>query len=259
MRSRCFFGVCLLVLLGGCGKGGREEVPAATPTPVTSLVEPKVTKPAPQSEYQASLGLAAEQNKDSRVELISPTPTPTPEPVQTEPTYPVGVNIFGWTAVPDKNLDGSSCKEYLSGVSLVDAGTFWGTHLTEDDFFGGGKYLVGVEQNPDDEERGNLQSVGWLANNLGKMKAEDAVKFTNLHVIGHLSDEHLALLCSYDWYSVHGLDDTLVIFEDISGTLRTEDFKEGDIFSATVFVHNVKVEDNLNGKRVVVVEYDIFR
>ena len=155
-------------------------------------------------------------------------------------------------------MDGSSCKAYQKSVSLNDFGSHWGTSLTEDDFKGGDFYMVGVEQNPDDTLRGDLQSTGWLIDNLDKMNDNDAIKFTNLHVIGDLSQSHVALLCSYDWYSAFGLKDTVVVFEDISNTLNVKDFKDGDIFSATVFRHNIKVVPNVHGQRVIVVQYAVF-
>ena len=218
--------------------------------------EPEVVQPV--NEYQASLGLEAERNRDERVDVKDPDPYVPPEPVtEAKAKYPPTVNIFDNTAVPDKNVDGSSCKAYMNGVTLSDFGVLWGEDLTDDDFTGNSRYLVGVEQNPQDFNRGDLQSVGWLIENLGTMQANDCIKFTNLHVIGSLSSSHVALLCSYDWYSAFGLKDTLVVFEDHSGTLKVEDFKEGDIFSATAYVHNIKIVE-ANGQKVVVVSYEVF-
>ena len=214
-----------------------------------------------QSEYQASLGLNAEKG-DGRVEVTAtPTPTETATPeVQKTPKYEVVTNVFDHTNVPKVNVDGSSCKKYLSNVSLADFGTYWGNDLTKADFKGNKRYLVGVKQNPDDYEKGSLSSVGWLSNKLsaGALKSNDCVKFTNLHVIGSLSDTHVALLCSYDWYSAFGLKDTLVVFEDISNTLKKSDFKNGSIFSATVYVHNMKVK-TVNNEKVVVCQYATFK
>ena len=118
--------------------------------------------------------------------------------------------------------------------------------------------VIGVDQNPKDVEKYDLQSVGWLKDNLKSLDKNTAVKFTNLHIIGSLSNTHVALLCSYDWYSVFGLRDTLVVFEDISGQLNVKDFKEGDIFSATVFAHNIKRVD-VNGQSVICVQYNVFK
>lgn len=212
----------------------------------------------PVEQYKNSLGLDADNEEDERVVVKEPEP-PKPE-VREEvkrAKYPPSVIVFDNTAVPVKNVDGSSCKDYLSGVALADFDTLWGSSLTEDDFNSETRYLVGVEQNPDDFNRGDLQSVGWLIQHLGELNASDCVKFTNLHVIGSLSSSHVALLCSYDWYSAFGLKETLVVFEDISGTLKTSDFNDGDVFSASVYVHNMKTED-VNGQTVVCVEYDVF-
>lgn len=229
---------------------------SCTPLPTATEI------PEPVSKYQSSLGLDKDKGDDGRVEVKEDTKdkkkTPTKK-VQKEPKYRVLVNIFDSTSVPSTNMDGSSCKAYLNGVSLKDFGTYWGSNLTDDDFKGGNKYLIGVEQSKDDTEKGDLESVGWLIDNFPLLNDNDAIKFTNLHVIGSLSDTHVALLCSYDWYSAFGLKDTLVVFEDISNTLNVSDFKDGDIFSATVFKHNVKIENKINGQRVVVVQYNTFK
>ena len=214
-----------------------------------------------KDSYKQQLGIGNE-DKDQRVKVDrdEPTEAPTEEPKQTEPTYAVATKVFNHTEVPKVNMDGSRCKDYYAKVKLSDFGTFWGTSLTQEDFIGHKKYLVGVEQDNVTAEKGDLQSVGWLIDNLNaeKFQANDCIKFTNLHVIGALASDHVALLCSYDWYSAFGLDDTLVVFEDISGTLKPSDFTDGDVFSATVFVHNCKVLPSVAGKRVVVVEYALY-
>lgn len=220
------------------------------------------TTEAPQDSYKQSLGIGNEDDS-GRVEVERDTESATAteaEPIQTEPTFDILVNNFTHTEVPVKNMDGSSCKNYQSKVTLSDFGSYWGSKLTDEDFIGHKKYLVGVEQDNVTAEKGDLQSVGWLIDNLNaeKFQSNDAIKFTNLHIIGSLADDHVALLCSYDWYSAFGLDDTLVVFEDISGTLKASNFKDGDVFSATVFVHNCKVEENVAGQRVVCVQYATF-
>ena len=157
----------------------------------------------------------------------------------------------------NKNVDGSSYKDYQNRVKLADFGTMWGNSLTEDDFYCEKRILVGVSQNPNDFQRGDLQSVGWLIEHFAEIQPSDCIRFTNLHVIGSLSNDHVALLCSYDWYSAFGIKDTLVVFEDISGTLKTSDFKDGDIFSASVYGHNLKVV-KVGGFNVVCAEYAVF-
>lgn len=228
-------------------------------TQSSQIKQDEITKKEPENTYKNSLGLDANKDKDERInyEIETETqPEPT-EPIQTEPTYTPVVIIYDHTAVPKKNMDGSSCKAYQSSVKLADFGTFWGSPLTDDDFKAGNFYMVGVTQNSDDVLKGDLQSTGWLADNIDSLAENDCIKFTNLHVIGSLSDTHTALLCSYDWYSAFGLKDTLVVFEDISNTLSPSDFKDGDIFSALVFRHNVKVE-TVKGQRVIVVQYATF-
>ncbi len=183
------------------------------------------------------------------------------EPVEVDvpkSSYNIEVHIFDRTDVPVTNVDGSHCSDYLEKVSLADFGTMWGSDLTEDDFNSTTKYLVGVEQDTKNYEHGDLMSVGWVYDKFDDMPENAAIKFTNLHVIGSLSSTHTAVLCSYDWYSVFGLKDTLVVFEDMSGTLDPADFKDGVVFYATVFKHNCKVMENVNGQRVLCVEYNVF-
>ena len=253
--------IAFVFMLKACGGVSVTDV-VPTPTivvdPNSSLIQDVEVTKAPVSQYQSSL--VPDKDDDGRVVVLDPTKTPTPTPTpQLEPTYTTQVTIFDWTSVPKRNMDGSSCKKYQEGVKLADFGTQWGTELTEDDFYGGDLYLIGVEQNPEDTIKGNLQSVGWLIRNKDIFQEHDAIKFTNLHVIGSLSETHVALLCSYDWYSAHGLKETLVVFEDISGTLKNEDFKDGDIFSATIYAHNFKVVEDVNGQTVVVVQYNTFK
>lgn len=242
-------------------KANSESVDISTTQAVqsTQIKQDEEVKKEPENTYKNSLGLDADKDKDERIEYEIETeapPEPT-EPVQTDPTYTPVVTIYDHTSVPKKNMDGSSCKAYQSSVKLADFGTFWGSSLTDDDFKAGNFYMVGVEQNPDDTLKCDLQSTGWLIDNLSSLKDNDCIKFTNLHVIGSLSDTHTALLCSYDWYSAFGLKDTLVVFEDISNTLSPSDFEDGDIFSALVFRHNIKVE-TVKGQRVIVVQYATF-
>ena len=215
------------------------------------------TKTYKTTGYIDSLSYRAET--DGRVEYKEKEEEEQVEQVEIkEPTYNLEVHIYDSTGVPDTMVDGSSCKEYLENVSLADFGTMWGTELTEDDYNSTIKYLVGVKQDKNNFERGDLNSVGWLMDNLSTLSPETAIKFTNLHVIGSLSSTHTAVLCSYDWYSAFGLKDTLVVFEDISGTLDMDSFTDGAIFYATVFAHNCKIVEDVNGQRVLVVQYNVF-
>lgn len=214
--------------------------------------EPVVTE---EPSYESSLANRVEdkkkdstkKNKVEKEEVVK----------EIVPNIEVSCNVFTKTRVPNRNVDGSSCKSYLNGVTLADFDTFWGDKLDVNDMKSETKYLVGVDQDDIDVEIADLQSVGWLISNFNKLKKHDAIKFTNLHVIGKLSDDHVAVLCSYDWYSVFGMKDTLVVFEDISGTLKKKDFKAGAVFSATVFVHNMKVV-KVNGQNVVCVQYNTY-
>lgn len=241
-------------------KAAQEEADrlAAMQAEQNRLNQDQVEEEEPKDEYQNLLGLDADKWSDERVEVKEPEDEEPPPPVvKRTPRYPVEVNVFDNTAVPKVNMDGSRCKDYYDKVSLADFGTYWGSDLTEEDFIGNTRYYVGVAEenyNP----LNDLESVGWLITNLSTLQPNDVIQFTNLHVIGSLSKTHVALLCSYDWYSAFGLDDTLVVFEDISKTLNVDDFKDGDIFSATVFVHNIKVVDNVAGKRVLVCEYQTY-
>ena len=211
-----------------------------------------------QSSYQASLGINTGNSTKTDIK-VKPTEEET-SPTETEPlkpSYDLTVQVFDHTGVPTRNNDGSSYKGYLSKVTLSDFGSKWGTALTEADFTSYNKVLVGVEQNPDNTEIGDLQSTGWLIEHLDELADDTAIRFTNLHVVGSLSDTHLAVLCSYDWYSAFGMKNTLVVFEDISGTLDKNMLGDGDIFEGTVFKHNTKVV-NVNGQNVICVQYNTY-
>lgn len=216
----------------------------------------------PEDKYQSSLGLDADKWKDERVDVTdsSEEEEEPPPVVKRTPRYAVGARVFGFREVPSYSQDPKDrdCfNRYYGTVTLADFGTFWGSSLTQEDFIGNTCYYVGVAEE-DYNPINNIQSVGWLISNFSTLQPNDTVQFTNLHVIGTLSKSHVALLCSYDWYSAYGLQDTLVVFEDISGTLDVDGFKAGDIFEATVFVHNIKILDDVAGERVVVVQYQTY-
>lgn len=222
---------------------------------VIQPTEELTTEEAPTPSYESSLNKKEDKKNNSKVDKVTTEDETLEELV---PNFDVTCNVFGQTKVPVKNVDGSSCKAYLDSIYLADFDTYWGTSLDVNDMKSTTKHLVGVDQDNIEEEVADLQSVGWLISNFEKLDKHDAIKFTNLHVIGSLSDSHVAVLCSYDWYSAYGLKDTLVLFEDISGTLTTEDFIDGAIFSATAFVHNIKVV-NVKGQNVVCVQYNVFK
>lgn len=253
--------ICLFVRSSNLKKRAAEEeaarILAEQQAAQAALEQDTVEEKEPQDEYQNRLGLDSEKYGDERVPVKDPDEDEeeTPPVVKRTPRYELEVKVFDHTEVPKRNMDGSSCKAYFDKVSMADFGTFWGSDLTEDDFIGNTRIYVGVKEenyNP----LNDLESSGWLITHLSELQPNDLVQFTNLHVIGSLSKTHVALLCSYDWYSAFGLDDTLIVFEDISGKLETSDFADGDIFSAGVFVHNIKVLDDVAGKRVIVCEYD---
>lgn len=237
-----------------------EQEEAEEAARLAALEQDQVEPEQPIDSYRHKLGLDGDYATEERVEVVEQDGTEIEVKPETtkRAKYDTTVIIYDHTGVPQTNVDGSSCLTYMEGVTLDNFGSYWGTALTEDDFNGNQRYLVGVSQNRDDFLKGDLQSVGWLIDNLGSLEPNDCIKFTDLHVIGDLSDSHVAMLCSSDWYSAFGLKDTLLVFEDISGSLKTSDFSDGDTFSATVFVHNIKIEPDVNGQRVVCLEYATF-
>lgn len=225
-----------------------------------------------QSDYQSSLSIKAQEEKKKQDEIAkkkaeqeeeerkkAEEEAERKEQENREPTYGDAVVVWGSDGVPDKMEDGRSIKDYLSKVSLSDFGSKWGDALTLEDKFTEDIYMVGVDQNPNDTLKGvQNQSFGWLIDNIDNLPDNGAIKFTDLNVVGSLADDHVALLCCYNWYSVWGLKETMLVFEDISGTLSTDDFKSGDIFSAYIYKHNVKVTD-VNGQTVICVQYNKFQ
>ena len=255
------FGIMLIIRFVNLSRKKNQPDEASTTMEVISQepVSEEQTEGTTENPYKSEMGLNEKKgNADGRINIIvTEESTEEQHYVQENPTYPVSVEIFDKTDVPKVNMDGSSCKAYFNSVKLDSFGSYWGSSLTDADFYGANRYLVGVDQNPDDAEIGDLQSTGWLIDHLDGMNENDVIKFTNLHTIGSFSDSHVALLCSYDWYSAFGLDDTLVVFEDISGTLKAKKFTDGVIFSAVVYKHNIQVKE-VNGKRVICVQYNIF-
>lgn len=239
---------------------------------VTSEDEEEIDDEEEQSEYQSELSITARQEEEEKekeeARLAELEKRRQAEEEQKrvakarknmKPTY--GDEVICWDSdgVPDLMVDGSSCKAYYKGVSISDFGSMWGKKLTNDDKFTTDFCMIGVDQNPKDVIVGrDNQSLGWLVSNYSKLSEHTAIKFTDLNTIGSLSKSHVALLCSYDWYSAFGMENTLVFFEDISDTLKKSNFKSGTIFSAVVYKHNVKIK-NVNGQTVVCVQYNTFK
>lgn len=236
-----------------------KEVKKKQEVQIKPTVEPTV-EPTPTPTYESSLSID-ERLKEEKIKKKQAEEKrkaiEKKKHKKIKPHFDVTCKVFTHTDVPKRNVDGSSCRAYRKKVNLIDFGTAWGSRLTNADRKSTTKILVGVDQDDIDEEIADLQSVGWLISHIGGMKGNTAIKFTNLHVIDKLSKDHVALLCSYDWYSVFGMEDTLVVFEDISGSLKVKDFRAGDVFEATAFVHNIKVT-HVNGQSVVCVQYNTY-
>lgn len=225
------------------------------------------------SEYQSSLSIKAKEEQSKTEEARKRLEEKKAEKERkeqeekakkaaeiAEPTYGSEVKIWekGKDTVPERMDDGSSIKNYYSSISLSDFGSMWGSKLTQEDKLTENFYMVGVDQNPDDYVKGvQLQSFGWLIENLNSLPKNSAIKFADLHVVGSLADDHMAILACYNWYSVWGMKETLMVFEDMSGTLNPADFQPGDVFSAMIYAHNIKIE-KVNGQTVICVQYDKF-
>ena len=229
-----------------------------------------------QSQYQSSLSIQAKEEQQKQREIEKKLAEQEEQKKAKEeakqkaaleaampPEYPAEVVVWGSDGVPDRMEDGNSIKEWHEQCRLDSLNSGWGASLTKKDKRTETLYGIGVDQNPDDAIKTlQLHSFGWLIDSLndGKLDKNGAIKFTDLNVVGKIptDDGHVALVCCYDWYSVWGLRDTLMIFEDISGTLKAKDFHAGDIMSAIAYVHNVKAV-NYGGRRVVCVEYNTFK
>ena len=208
----------------------------------------------PIGDYQSGIGGKGDNRVDPSAYV---PPSETSAPVREEMANPPYVTVWDWSNVPSRGRDNSSFTGYMDKVDITKFSSKWGSSLTDDDYRSEVRHLVGMFQNEDDEVRGDLQSLGWLINGLDGLGANDCVRFTDLHVMKHCSKTHVAMLCMYNWYSAFGLKDVLVFFEDISGTLSTDDFKAGDIFTAVAYVHNIKLE-TVNKQTVVNVQYALY-
>lgn len=225
-----------------------------------------------QSSYQSGLSIKAQEESKKQAEIeqklkekqeeesrIKAEEARRQEELSKEPTYGDKILVWGHDTVRDVLDDGSSPKKYFDSIKLSDFGSKWGSDLSIEDKFTEDIVMVGVNQNENDVLKGvQNQSFGWLIDNLDNLSKNCAVKFTDLNIIGSLSNDHVALLCCYNWYSVWGLKETLLVFEDISNTLNISDFNSGDIFSAFIYVHNIKVE-KVNGQTVICVQYNTFK
>lgn len=270
-------GVVLAIFIVMCciravnlSKKANEPAPEVSQTvPETPIEEEQETE---QSDYQSSLSIKAKEEESKKEEAEKRLAEKRAEEERkkqeeeakkaaeaAEPTYGADVKTWSSDGVPEIMEDGRSIKQYLAEVSLADFGSKWGSALSTEDKLTEDFYMVGVDQNPDDYVKGvQNQSFGWLIDNIDGLPKNGAVKFTDLNVVGSFASDHVALLCCYNWYSVWGLKETMMVFEDISGTLKPADFKPGDIFSAIAYVHNIKVE-KVNGQTVICVQYNTFK
>lgn len=182
---------------------------------------------------------------------------------QTEPNYPVELRVWDNITVPEYTKDGRRWDTYADTFSLDDFPSKWGKALDHDDVIASKRLIVGT----DDVEEGHrikgaepistqelFESKGTFKKYI---KKHTAVTFTDLKCVKSLSSDHVALLCTYEWYSVYGFKDEMVIFEDISDTLHVDDIKPGDTFSFTAYGHNIS-HKTFNGNNILLVEYDTF-
>ena len=216
---------------------------ANEPAPEVSQIVPETPieeeeQETEQSDYQSSLSIKAKEEESKKEEAEKRLAEKRAEEERkkqeeeakkaaeaAEPTYGDDVKIWSSDGVPEIMEDGRSIKQYLAEVSLADFGSKWGSALNNEDKLTEDFYMVGVDQNPDDYVKGvQNQSFGWLIDNLNGLPKNGAIKFTDLNVVGSLASDHVALLCCYNWYSVWGLKETMMVFEDISGTLKPADF-----------------------------------
>ena len=266
-KIACIIGIIVIVLAiimfsirsHNLAKKAEEEARKnAENTEQTDVLQEEPIPQQTTSDYTASLGINGDKG-DGRVTVKdeSGKVNDSQKISQTEPSFGSDFYVFDKTGVPDTMVDGSSIKDYLAGVDINYFDLSFISKLVSDDFYTSKRYLIGVEQDKNNFIKGDLQSVGWLINNIGNIGKNDALTFTNLHVVGKIKGSDNAVLCCYDWYSAFGIDDTLVVFKDISGTVKNKDLSPGNIFTATVYRHNVKVE-KVNGQNVVCVGYAVF-
>lgn len=252
----------------------KQEVtqPPVESTADSGGTEDEATKPAEPEKFESSLTASAkeeerekeevEQRLKEKEEAEEKAKKEEEERLKAEkakPTYGDAVKIWDSDGVPDIMEDGRSIKQYFKDTSIASFGSNWGTALDNKDKLTDSFYMVGVDQNPEDKVTGvQSQSFGWLITHLGGINKNSAIKFTDLNVVDSYASDHVAMLCCYNWYSIWGLEETMMFFEDISRTLKPSDFKPGTIFSAIVYAHNIKVVE-ANGQKVICVQYNTFK
>lgn len=246
--------LCMLLVVG-CSR--KEEVVETVET--TEYVEPtKETIPSvtEYAHYEPSLSIYTKDDGRIEIKEYEIETEPYSPLKEYEPIFDLDIKVFSRTTVPEKAVNGDSWLGYLNRVSYKDF-SVGGYVLSEEDYQSSTKVLVGVDQNRNDYEKGDLQSVGWLMDNLSILPDNAVIKFTNLHVIGNVSGGSHMLLCSYDWYSAFGLKDVLVVVEDTTNTLTSSNISSGDEFSVSVFKKNLSIK-RVQGQRVLIAKYYTF-
>jgi hypothetical protein len=243
--------VAIMFIIRGINMSRKAEEPTtAVNTEEPSMEVPTTTEPETTTSYDSNMGLGTDKdpNKVTIPEETQPPTTKEPEKIE---SFDLTFRAYDKTTVPSVLLDGTSCKAYLSKLKSEDI-SGWGSNLTESDIKSRTRVLVGAMQNPEDTIKGDLQSVGWLINNLNTLSDNTCIKFTDLRVVGTVPSNKTTLLCMYSWYSVFGMTETLVIFEDCSNSVgKVED---GSTISFSIYKHNARIQ-TIKGQEVVVVKY----
>lgn len=244
------FTVLILFIIRGINlsRKSKEEPSASIETSAPTLETSK--EPETTTTFDSNMGLGTD-SEETKVTIPDETEVIIEDDTTQLDSFDLTFRVYGRTSVPNKLLDGTSCSQYLSKLSSKDI-TNWGSDLTQSDLSSRKRVLVGTSQATDDICKGDLQSVGWLMNNLNSLSDSTCIKFTDLHVVGTIPSNKTILLCMYSWYSVFGMNETLVLFEDCSNSVSN--IADGSTISFSIYKHNARVE-TIKGQKVIVVRY----
>ena len=244
------FTVLILFIIRGINLNRKSKEEPSTDIETSVSVIETGKEPETTTSYDSNIGLGTDA-EETKVTIPDETEVIVEDDTTQLESFDLTFKVYGRTVVPDKLLDGTSCLQYLNKLSSKDISN-WGSDLTQSDLSSRKRVLVGTSQATDDICKGDLQSVGWLMNNLNNLSDSTCIKFTDLHVVGTIPSDKTILLCMYSWYSVFGMKETLVLFEDCSNSVSN--IADGSTISFSIYKHNARVE-TIKGQKVVVVKY----
>lgn len=229
--------ISILLIIAVIKKKDKTEIdePIEPEETILATEEPKTEQPIPTPTFKSGLHNTATPKPRASAKASA-------KPVNPVDTINRTLIKYDNNKVPDKLLDGTSCKQFLKDLDTDKIKITISKEYTQSDYI-----LVGAAQNKANKITGDLESVGWLMNNIDSISSDTLIYFTDLHIVGIKNN---MVLCMYNFHSIFGMTDCLVALWGIN----TEDLKAGDTISVGIFRGNMKLT-TVNNIRILITRY----